>query len=244
VSSAFSGSDGELWNSIVTASVDEQATGFLKAYVMEFGGNKFEEVLAIAAQFKNFMSTPASTDLDEQQSLLFLEKRGETRTATQLRQDLKQIDLDSNRRMALLEYVLFKWQKKPSDFFAQYRTPHGASSELLSAIARYREIQAGKDKRQRRISELEGLVAAGGVKGRAAQNELEQLKAENLLEANKSEITAAAQKRKAEKSYVDPMEEEKKRLAKEAEDKAAADKAVRDVARGKLAAKASLWNNQ
>lgn len=212
---------------------------------MEFGGNKFEEVLDIASQFKKWAPTGAAgaPDLDEHLAHQFLEKRGETLTVTKLRQYLKEIDVDNNHRMAFLEYALWKWQKKPSVFFKEFRALHGGSEELLRAIAEYREILDAKEKREKKMSELEAAVALGGVKGNAAKHQLEQMKSEDLLARNKAEITAAATKRKAEKNAVDPFEEEQKRVAREAEEKANAEKSKRDEGRGKLAAKASLWNN-
>jgi hypothetical protein len=43
--------------------------------------------------------------LDEFNAHRFLEKVQETRTVKELREQLKAIDLDFNKRMALLEYV-------------------------------------------------------------------------------------------------------------------------------------------
>ncbi len=51
--------------------------------------------------------------------------------------------------------------------------------------------------------------------GNVALQQLKQMEAEDSTAMNKSEITAAANKRKAEKNAVDPFEEEKKKLAEE-----------------------------
>lgn len=53
-------------------------------------------------------------DLDEMQAHQFLEKLGETLTVKELRARLKKLDIDSNNRLALSEYLLSKYQKDPA----------------------------------------------------------------------------------------------------------------------------------
>ena len=53
------------------------------------------------------------------------------------------------------------------------------------------------------MGELERMSQEGGVKGLRAKNELEQMRQADLLAANKKEITAGAQKRKAERNAND-----------------------------------------
>merc|ERR1719150_2531955 len=52
-------------------------------------------------------------DLDEMQAHQFLEKLGETLTVKELRARLKKLDIDSNNRLALSEYLLSKYEKHP-----------------------------------------------------------------------------------------------------------------------------------
>ena len=59
---------------------------------------------------------------------------------------------------------------------------------------------------------------------------------------NKAEITSAANKRKAEKNAVDPYEEEQKKQAEEKAKRDEEEKAKREEARGRLAAKAAMFN--
>lgn len=54
-------------------------------------------------------------DLDELQSHRILEIMGETMTVLALRKRLKELDLDNNKRMALSEYLLDKYKKKPAE---------------------------------------------------------------------------------------------------------------------------------
>jgi hypothetical protein len=56
------------------------------------------------------------SDLDEFNAHRFLEKVQETKTVKELREQLKAIDLDFNKRMAMIEYCLFRYSKSVSDF--------------------------------------------------------------------------------------------------------------------------------
>lgn len=51
--------------------------------------------------------------MDEFEAHKFLEGRGETLTVKDMRDRLKDIDLDSNNHMAFIEYLLFKYKKTP-----------------------------------------------------------------------------------------------------------------------------------
>jgi hypothetical protein len=84
------------WEKLITASTDDQCDAFLRAFVLDFSGDKFEEVLDVAAQFKKF--TRGKIDLEEGDALRFLEARKETVTAAALREALKAIDVDNNHR--------------------------------------------------------------------------------------------------------------------------------------------------
>jgi F actin bundling C terminal len=217
---------------------------FLKAFVLDFSGQKFEEVLDVASQFQRYI-TPNSArfDLEEALAHQFLEKRGETVTAAALRDQLKIIDVDNNHRLSFLEYALFKFHKTPADFFTQLKSPErGGGEALRRAIEEYRQVLKKREERERKMEDLATQAAAGGVKGMAAKNQLAQMRDEDQLALNKAEITSAANKRKAEKNAIDPFEEEQKRQAEEKAKREAEEKVKRDDSRQKLAAKAAMFN--
>jgi hypothetical protein len=92
-----------------TQSIDEQAMTFLRAFVGEFQG-KFEEVLQLAEEFRAFASQVGHVqELDEFEAHRFLEKKGETKTVKDMRQELEEIDIDKNHKVAFLEYLLFRF---------------------------------------------------------------------------------------------------------------------------------------
>ena len=217
---------------------------FLRAFVADFSGQAFEQVLDIAAQFQRYVSPTATrSDLEEAIAHQFLEKRGETITASALRDQLRIIDVDNNHRLSFLEYALFKFHKTPGEMFTELKNPsRGGGEALRAAIEAYRGVLKVREERLAKMAALETAAAAGGVKGMAAKNQLAQMQQEDQLQLNKAEITSAANKRKAEKNAVDPYEEEQKRQAEEKAKRDEEEKAKRDEARGRLAAKAAMFN--
>ncbi len=187
------------WDELMAGTVDDQADAFLKAFVLEFGGNKFEEVLDIASQFKKFAPAKGSPELEEHQALQFLEKRGETSTAAALRQALKEIDIDNNHKVSFLEYALYKWKKNSKEFFEELAKPKGGGEALAKAIAAYRAVLAAREARASKMEELKKQAEKGGVSGNRAAMELKQMQSEDETAMNRNEVTAAAAKRKAEK---------------------------------------------
>ena len=217
---------------------------FLKAFVADFSGEGFKQVLDIAQQFQRYVPASASSsNLEENVAHQFLEKRGETITAAALRDQLRIIDVDNNHRLSFVEYALWKFKKTPVEFFRDLHNPsRGGGEALRAAIEAYRAVLKAREERSTKMAALEAAAAAGGVKGMAAKNQLAQMQTEDQLALNKAEITSAAQKRKAEKNAVDPYEEEQKRQAEEKAKKDEEEKAKREEARGRLAAKAAMFN--
>ena len=234
------------WDGYVSSPIDEQANVFLKSFVLDFAGSKFEEVLDIASQFKKFILPNAASQCDLEEALAhqFLEKRGETITAAALRDQLRIVTPDNHHRLSFLEYGLFKFNKTPENFFTELRNPNrGGGEALRQAIEAYRAVLKVREDREARMEELDRQAAAGGVKGMAAKNQLAQMRDEDQLALNKAEITSAANKRKAERNAVDPFEEEQKRMVADKVAREADEKKQRDEARGRLAARAAMFNN-
>jgi hypothetical protein len=115
---------------LIAKSIDEQTKAFLRAFVVEFQG-KFEQVLDLVEEFRTYLaytSTPCFVhsplfplhfspidttrytvkggdgQLDEHQAHIFLEKKGEAATVVEFREKMKQIDLDFNKRVSVIEY--------------------------------------------------------------------------------------------------------------------------------------------
>jgi hypothetical protein len=115
----------------------------------------------------------------------------------ELREQLKAIDLDFNKRMALIEYLLFRYKKGVADFVAR---PQGTNADLEKAQQALKEVQDEINRIENKKKELEAGAEAGGVKGMRSKNELEQLLSADQTELNRRTLTAEAAVRKAQKS--------------------------------------------
>jgi len=224
----------------------------LRSFVLEFQGN-FEEVLEHANEFEKFGIVPEEgkvlCELEADAAHRFLEKHGETRTVKQLRDEMKDIDIDANTRISFLEYALWKYKKTVKELL----TPPGSSNDpellkkLEEAIAAFEEVLSKRKAREQKMNELSDIAAKGGVKGLAAKNELEQLQKEDQLEQNKRELHAAANKRKAQKALNTgadrdkALKEEEERLEREKKKKEEEEAKKKADARARLAAKAKMF---
>jgi len=125
-----------------------------------------------------------------------LETVGETMTVIQMREVLKEIDLDNNRRISLLEYCLYKFKQTIKELL---KRPQGMNEELAKAQQALAAVQAEIEKIEKKKSELEAASRGGGVKAMQAKNELSQLLVADNTELNKAMLTAEAAVRKAQK---------------------------------------------
>jgi len=120
--------------------------------------------------------------LDEFNAHRFLERLGETKTVKQMRDELREIDMDFNKRMAIIEYFLWRYHKTVSDFLSK---PQGGVdpeelaetqrlveevnrallvSQAAAEEARLREAEAKRD-------EDEAKAAADEARARAKEAE-------------------------------------------------------------------------
>jgi len=240
---------------ITNSVVDEQAQSFLRSFVLQFQGN-FEEVLDLASEFKHMVPEGQRNqfkDLELVDALRFLEKRKETLTATALKEAILIMDINNDKRVAFVEYCLWKFQKVPGVTVKLLLNPPKLSHAdaetaaiIQKAIEEYTAAIKVREDRENKIAKLESLIEENpnSVKGKQYAAELAQLKAADLLEQNRREITAGANKRKADKLAQDPFLLEQKRLEEEAKKKKQEDDRKAAEARDRLKAKASLWENK
>lgn len=129
-------------------------------------------------------------DLDEMKAHIFLEKLGETLTVRALRARLKDLDVDNNKRMAICEYLLAKYNKTPEQV-AFANQGGGASMEELEEAQR----------------QLEAAMAAMLKAQEAAQDAAEALAAQKAAEAAlkkaESELRAALEELEAQQAAFD-----------------------------------------
>ena len=244
------------WGDLIAQPVNGQVKFFLRAFVLDFQG-RFEEVLTIADEFKDFSQRLEATDresireLPEFECHLFLEKRGETLTVRDLRDNLKsEIRLDPHHNVAILEYLLWKYHKNLQQLFTP--PPEGSvPAHLLEALdqaieAHNAAVEADRQRKQKiqSLNDAEGN-SRNELERHTARTEKANLEGQEFgaafaaLQARKKKREAEEALKNAEK--VDPYQEEQKRLAEEKAKREAEEKRQRDESRARLKAKSSLW---
>jgi len=236
---------------VVEKSIDEQTKVFLRAFVAEFQG-KFEAVLDLVEDFKTYTTKGGDGQLDEAQAHYFLEKKGEAATVVAFREKMRQIDLDFNKKVSVIEYLLYKYKKTLKDLFEAKPNAH-LIKMLEEAIEKYQAVFKAKKEREERIAELERIVSEGGKDAPKAKSELMSLRSHDPAKDTSNEVSALAAKLKAKRALANPDEEAKRlqeeafkeeqaRLADEKRKKDAEEKRKQDESRQKLKDKAKLWN--
>jgi len=119
-----------LWRSLAAKPHAAQAKWFLNAFWKDTKGSA-EDLWKWVHKFS--LLDPKGCegcDLDEFLSHKFLEDIGKTCTVMDLRERLKSIDYDKNKRMCISEFLLYHFQKAPLDLVT---APQGSQEELLKA---------------------------------------------------------------------------------------------------------------
>jgi len=108
-------------------------------------GNLLKNLLKLTEEKKE------GNDLDEFEAHKFLESLGETLTIISLREKLREIDVDNNNRMALVEYLMFKYKKGVDQVVT---APQGDNrKEIEAAQARLENAQLAFNELQVRLEE-------------------------------------------------------------------------------------------
>jgi len=124
---------------VTTKTYSEQAKFFMNAF-WGYGVDKEAENIWKFAQKCIELDTDKKkngNELDEFKAHKFLEDIGETKTVVELRETLRKIDIDMNKRMALVEYLIFKYSKKVEDLVSN---PQGDPKQLDEAQAKLNAV--------------------------------------------------------------------------------------------------------
>jgi DNA repair exonuclease SbcCD ATPase subunit len=170
---------------------------------LEYGGKVIE---VKGKQKEKTTEYKEGCDLDEFKAHRFLESYGETLTVVELRKRLEAIDIDKNKKVALSEYLLFKYKKTPQELVD---APQGDNQkEIAAAQAQVAELDSSLKDLQQKQQELAALLE---------QQKVEEESARQALEA------AKVAKEAADKALADQQAAEAKVRAAEAELRAAVD---------------------
>lgn len=249
----------EKFRSLQEDSIDDQAEFFGRRFIFTLGddynlvfelANEFKEALAGDSSAKgDKLSQAGSSNL--------LQRTGATRTIFQKNQELKDVDVDGDGMLSFSEFLLLHFKVVIlREYFARHEmepdvelddsNPRGVGivgvgerlvNELFSIPQgvdknlerQIKEFQEDSAKRKAKIEKLQAKVDAGGVKGMAAKNELEQLKQEDSTEKNAIEAEIALGVKRA-------IAKSRKELATKQ------DKEAQDGAASKASGKGNLAN--
>ena len=249
----------------VATDTDTQCELFMKSFIFTLG-DEWKTVVTLSKSFTAFVEASGNgNDCSSIQAAHFLQKNGKTRTGLQRKQELKDVDLNSDNRICFLEYLLLHYKAmilrahyerigKPCPFDLSgdgvgvigcgnqlleelFTFPGGLPADLQQALD---DFFATKRKRAARLKKLQKKAALPGVKGLTAKNEIAQINAQSGTEMNRLEITLNAAKRRAMRkggggNAADVL------AAKQKKEAAAAAKA-RKAARAKLKARAAMFD--
>lgn len=92
-----------------------QAQTFLKSFIFDLGDD-WKEVNKLCDEYNKYIllaqrDEEGVTDLNAAQASDFLQKHGKTRTGTQRKEELKDVDIDDDDRYTLIEYLLLHYKK-------------------------------------------------------------------------------------------------------------------------------------
>jgi hypothetical protein len=206
-------------------------------------------------------------ELDEHETLMFLEHRQETKTALELRALISEIDKDKNHKLNFLEWCCFYFKKSYEDLndFADEEARAAAMAEARAAGELARKAQEKIDDAKRKEEEDAARTAAeieeekklSGVKGAAAMFARKEkthaepdiatkIKAESarkreLKAAQKLEAAANAEASKV-KSAEDVQAEIIENARKAAEDKARTEQEAKDKEKADRKARQAAMN--
>jgi len=259
-----SATKADKFSELAVKSPDDQCEFFLKSFI--FGlGDDWKLVPQLLTEFKKHCKDTgkSGTEMNHIQAADFLQKHGKTRTGTERKKELEDVDLNNDGNISFVEYLLLHYKimvlkeyykrhdKAPEEDLSNdgiglsdcgdklleelLTLPDGLSPQLEMAIE---EFSQTKKAREKKVETLTVKAEAGGVKGAAAKNELIILDKQDMTEMNRIELTLAAAKRKAQKtSGAEALAQQKKTL----EDQV---KAEADARRAKMKARAAMFEKK
>mmetsp|Transcript_11152 Transcript_11152/g.12275 ORF Transcript_11152/g.12275 Transcript_11152/m.12275 type:complete len:236 (-) Transcript_11152:52-759(-) len=194
----------------VTAKVyKDQAKFFLNAYWPELrGSDELEKIWQWTHKFieLDHEKEDQGSDLDEFNAHRFLEQLGITQRVVELRESLREVDMDFNKRMALIEYLLYTYKKQMgTDFTIKVllSRPQGsvAHPEVMKAMDAVNAVNQEINKIEKEKKRLEELSKGTGVKAMQAKQQLAALLCADPTALNRALVTAEAALRKVQKIY-------------------------------------------
>jgi len=185
----------------VTSQIySHQAQFFLNAFWPEFSGEA-EDCWKFCQGFNKLDNVKGKegNELDEFWSHKFLETHGDTMTAIQMRNALKEIDIDCNKRMSFIEYALWKYKQTVKELLIR---PQGDNrAEIEKAQKMLAAVQVAFDQSEKRAEEAKKALKEANTREAEAETakvELEAALADVNAQQQEYDNTTADLKAKSE----------------------------------------------
>jgi len=134
--------------------------------------------------------------LDEFSAHKFLENVGQTMTVLELRNKLREIDLDLDGQMSLIEYLI-NWSGQTVEELIN--RPQGTNEQMERAESALEAVNAEVERIEGEKSRLREEAQGSGVKARGAVAQLFELENADPIDLNRALVNAQAAVRKAKK---------------------------------------------
>ena len=232
----------EQFQELTKLSIDEQLEFFLKRYILLLG-DQWEDVQTLSNKFAKYTEARNDTsDLNVTEAADFLQKNGKTRTANERKEELKDIDLDNNGRIAFIEYLLLHYKVMVlKDFFGKkgQSVPKeydlskdgigvtGVGDYILEALFTFgkdvdpeiekaiENLMKERKERENKIAKLKAVVddsSKSQVQRMKAKHELYKVENEDTSGANVALIRLMAGRKRVQRNALKAQKENEEKL--------------------------------
>eukprot|EP00854_Cymbomonas_tetramitiformis_P015193 gene15193-17972_t len=192
-------------------STQEQAELFLKRFADHTDVER-AKVLELKEEFDQFDEQKAG-QLDYQQAMRLLEARNQTKTATELRTMLKELDTNNDLRVSFVEWSVVFFNKDMKEVsMTQVKFQRGQSfniknAEVAEATSRIEALEGEKEILRKKYEEEAAEVEKKRVEEEQKRQEEERLTAESGSESPEEKVKREAARRREEKRLREEKEE-------------------------------------
>uniref|UniRef100_A0A6A7G3W5 Protein tolA n=1 Tax=Hirondellea gigas TaxID=1518452 RepID=A0A6A7G3W5_9CRUS len=219
-------SDMDKFKALNAKPYAEQAKWFLNAFWDDCGEANTADIWTYTNSMIEIdeQNGKSGCELEELTAHRFLEQRGDTLTVREMREVLKKIDIDSNKRMSLCEYLIYRYKASDPDALHDLVNALQGDKEMIDkAQALLDDALAAMSEAQREAQEArEADDKAQTAKQAAEQAEAEAVAAEDHcreLERPLKEAEEEVRKAQAElKAQEDAYTTKKTTLEKKSEE--------------------------
>uniref|UniRef100_A0A2R5L0R6 TolA-like protein n=1 Tax=Hirondellea gigas TaxID=1518452 RepID=A0A2R5L0R6_9CRUS len=182
--------DMERLQTLSSRIYSDQAKFFLNHFWNTFGENEADNVWNYTQKMEELdeKSGKKGNELGEMIAHRFLEQFGETLTVRQLREVLRDIDIDTNKKVSLSEYLLFKFKV---DWHELVNSVQGDQAQIAQAEKMLEEVQAALALAQEKNSSAKVAEDAAFSAEKTFKHAQEEVEA-TLAELKNQEDTYAA----------------------------------------------------